>query len=146
MSEETHDVPETEAVTADPVVVEAPAEVKKTRGRKKKEAAPAAAAAETLPVEDPGVPEPIVEPAAEVVAATEKPKAKRKPRAPKSSEVIDVVPIDSAPVETPRAAEAAPMVSEEQVEHSIHQLQQQARDLRKAIKAERYKRLLTGKI
>ena len=134
-------------------MVEAPAEVKKTRGRKKKEAAPTAA--ESLPfgsetkgpaVEDPGVPEPIVEPAAEVVAATEKPKAKRKPRAPKSSEVIDVVPIDSAPVETPRAAEAAPMVSEEQVEHSIHQLQQQARDLRKAIKAERYKRLLTGKI
>ena len=142
MSEETHDVPETEAVTADPVVVEAPVEVKKTRGRKKKEAAPA----ESLPsgepaVEDQGVSEPTVESAAEVVASTEKPKAKRKPRATKSSEVIDVVPIDSAPVETPRAAEAPPMVTEEQVEQSIHQLQQQARDLRKAIKAERYKRL-----
>ena len=132
MSEETHDVPETEAVTAEPEVVETPAEVKKTRGRKKKEVAP--------------VPEPVVEPAVEVVPE-EKPKAKRKPRAPKNSEVIDVVPIDSAPVETPRGKEPEQpsMVNEEPVEINMHQLQQQARDLRKAIKAERYKRLLNGK-
>ena len=143
MSEEQHVVEETEAVTAPEPVVEAPVE-KKTRGRQKKEPVPVSV--------------PDVVPVPEVVVAEvpeEKPKAKRKPRAPKATTTttsIDVVPIDSAPMEAPVAEEPTPVDVTVPVETAAppqptwQELQRNVRQMRRDMKAERYKKMLDGKI
>jgi len=149
---------ESEAVESVPtpeVLEEAP--VEKNRGRKKKEVVPTQQVADPVVATEPVAVEPADAPEPVVVVAP-KAKAKRQPRTTKTSPtVVDVVPLNTSQ-SSPEEAVVTPTEKSEHVSvehledlennlvHSWQELQKAARAARKHETAQRYKRMLEGKI